>query len=191
MFFSCSQSKQEVPIAQKKGFLESLSDFDYEQDEKTGYNRPVSTRDTQPFSGKANAFSGDNSDLKKEFKTDQFENKRWQGSDKKKNLLPWKGSKKDYEYSPKFVKDNSSFAGKVANERNQSFANTPYKTSSASEQSGKRFSKVTDSVIQKRRESYVPPAIISNQTYNGSRGRSVEDVKQLLKWRSLEISYVT
>ena len=149
------------------------------KDEETGFMKPVSEKEGNPFGNKTNQFKGKNQEFNKAFSTSNYDTRRWSGADKKKSILPWKNSKKEFQYSPQFIKDNSNLAHRTPSEKGKEFSRSQFSTSSAREQSSDRIQKVPDYVVKKRRESFTQPPIISNQSYNES-GRSVEDVKGLL-----------
>lgn len=178
---SSSTSRAEEDGARYRTVEEFVDDKGYElvQDEETGFIKPVSTKKNHWFQNKVENLRKENSDFNKQFSKKYADTKRWDGQDKKKGFFPWSKSKKEFQHSPHFIKENSELANKVSKENRKTYSTSNYEKFSARETTVKGMENLPNYVIQKRREDFIQPPIISNQDYSET-GRSVEDVKQLL-----------
>jgi len=162
---------------EKKGLSKFEGGYSPEQDPETGFMKMKSHKPDLYEDAKSRY--GKSANLKKEYSTDTYDSRRWQGV-KSKERKEW-GGNKQYAYSPEFVRQNAGYAAKTANEASTDFRGSSdvYETYTSREQSSERQSKDLDYKVQHRREVYVQPKIIDNQSASGS-GRTVEDVKGLL-----------
>ncbi|MFK7909527.1 MAG: hypothetical protein AB8F34_02890 [Akkermansiaceae bacterium] len=177
MFFGACATEQTVTKTQvKKDWRGETLPFTVGKD-KDG--NPVMKSDRRSsFEGRSSNIAGDQSYSKKDYNTKSYRKKSWFGS-KIFGKKEYQGNTdaNRFKSEPWFVSKQANASGKRARADGKSFGVNPFRTKSATEQTGRSIARTSDAETDVRRRVFMQPDITH---WKKQKGLSVSDTNRML-----------